>query len=81
MTSWLTNGLGGKARGVEVDARAHPTLVLADVVNAIGNGLARFGAQVVVDLELFGLGLGLPFTTAALLLRLSRPQALTQAVA
>ena len=32
------DGLGGKARGVVVDAHTHPALVLTDVVDTIGNG-------------------------------------------
>ena len=55
-----------EARRVVVDADAHPTLVLRDVIDAVGNGLAQLLVHEIVDQHFFGLSLRLPFPPAIL---------------
>ena len=54
------DGLNRKRRRVVVGAHADPARVGADVVHAVGIGTTELGVDEVVDLDAFGLTLGMP---------------------
>ncbi len=60
------NGVHGKGRRVVVDANAHPTLVVENVVDAVGNGLAQKGVAEVMHADLFRLALRTPIPASIL---------------
>ena len=60
------NRFGGEEGGIVIDAHAHPTLVLADVIHAVGDGLAKLGVNEVVYLDFLRFALGSPLATGVL---------------
>ncbi len=60
------NGVHGKGRRVVVDANAHPTLVVENVVDPVGNGLAQKGVAEVMHADLFRLALRTPIPASIL---------------
>src|SRR5262245_28374361 len=61
-----TNGLGSETRRVMVDANAHPTLVVRNVVDTIGDGFTQILVLKVMNANLFRVSLETPFSTAVL---------------
>ena len=55
------NGFSRELRRVVVDADAHPTLILRNVVDAIGDSLPQVLVHEIVDEHFLGFALGLPF--------------------
>jgi len=62
----LADGADRELRRVEIDAHAHPALIQAQVEHPVRNDLAELLINEVVDLDLFGLALGLPLPPAIL---------------
>ncbi len=60
------NRVDGKLRRVMIDADAHPTLIVEDIVNAVRNGLAEKRVFEVMHADLFGLPVRTPIPTAIL---------------
>src|SRR5262249_41631290 len=56
----------GKVRRVVVDADTHPTLVVRDIVDPVGNGLAQLLVLKIVNADFLRLSLGMPFPACVL---------------
>src|SRR5882672_617447 len=53
-----------EARGVVINADTHPTLVLCQIIDTVGNGFAEFLIHKVVNADFLRFAFGLPFSPA-----------------
>src|SRR5271166_304417 len=60
------NAFDGEFGRVVIDPNAHPALIGSDIVDPVGRHLAEFRIDEIMDANLLGISLGLPFPAAVL---------------